>query len=83
MTIAAMVQREIDKKGWTQADAAIKLGVSRLTVSQLVNHKRGVTATMALRLERAFGVKALVWLRAQADAELAAAKRDARVRVAR
>lgn len=75
MTIAEMVQREIDKKGWTQEEAADKLGVSRLTVNQLVNHKRGVTATMALRLQKVFGVPALVWMQRQAEQDLKLAAR--------
>jgi addiction module HigA family antidote len=55
---------------------AKELGVSRPTVNQLVTRRRSVTAEMALRLARYFGMSAQVWqnLQAQYDLEVAMTK---------
>jgi addiction module HigA family antidote len=42
--------------------AAKGLGVSRKQLSEVVNEVASVSAEMAVRLERAFGVKADFWL---------------------
>lgn len=44
---------------------ALKLGVSRVTASELVNCKNGVSAEMALKLAKAFGTSAQYWLNLQ------------------
>ena len=44
---------------------ALKLGISRVTASELVNCKNGVTASMALKLAKAFGTSAQMWLNMQ------------------
>jgi antitoxin HigA-1 len=49
----------------TQQEFADQLGVSRLTVSQLLHEKRGVTADMAMRLGRLLGNGPEIWLRMQ------------------
>ena len=46
-------------------DAAAHLGVSRKTLSALVNEKQGVSAEMALRLSAVFGSTPEFWLRLQ------------------
>ena len=56
--------------GITQASFASYLGVSRLTVSEILNEKRGISALMALRLARYFGCSAELWLGLQQDFEL-------------
>ena len=40
---------------------ALKLGVSRNTASELVNCHSGISAEMALKLEKAFKVSAQFW----------------------
>jgi addiction module HigA family antidote len=58
------------------------LGVSRLTLSNLVNGKNGISPEMAIRLSKAFGGSAEVWLRMQMAYDLAQAeKRSARIKV--
>ena len=52
------------------------LGVSRKTVSKIVNERGAVTAEMALRLGRAFGTSPHVWLDLQKDWELWHAAHD-------
>ena len=57
--------------------AAEILGVTRLTLSNLVNGKNGVSPEMAIRLSKAFGSSPEVWLGIQMDYDLAQAKRNA------
>jgi len=45
--------------------AAKGLGVSRQTLSELVNGRNGISAEMAIRLEKAGWSTAETWLRAQ------------------
>src|SRR3974390_1486292 len=54
----------------TQTRFAACLGVSCLTVSKLLNAKRGLSAQMALKLEAAVGGTAESWLRMQQAVDL-------------
>lgn len=56
--------------GLTQTECAQRLGVSRLTVSELLHEKRGVSPDMALRLGRLLGNGPGVWLRMQQAVDL-------------
>ena len=56
--------------GMTQAEFAKRLGVSRLTVSELINEKRAVSADMAMRLGRLLGNGPEIWLRMQQTLDL-------------
>ncbi|MEJ2154386.1 MAG: HigA family addiction module antitoxin [Desulfobacteraceae bacterium] len=51
-------------------DMALKLGVSRKTISKIINEKGAVTPDMALRLSRAFGTSAELWLNLQKNYDL-------------
>jgi len=44
---------------------ALKLGVSRVTASEIVNEKSSITASMALKLAKCFGTTPEVWLNEQ------------------
>ena len=58
------------------------LGVTRLPLSNVVNGKNGINPEMAIRLSKAFGGGAAVWLGMQADYDLAQAmKKTARIKV--
>jgi len=57
--------------------AADILGVTRLTLSNLVNGKNGVSPEMAIRLSKAFGCSPEVWLGLQMDYDLAQAEKKA------
>jgi addiction module HigA family antidote len=52
-------------------EAAAALGVTRTTLSELVNEKRGISAEMAVRLSKVFGGSAESWLIQQAQYDLA------------
>jgi addiction module HigA family antidote len=49
----------------TQEVLATHLGVSRLTVSELLHEKRGLTAEMAVRISKVVGGSPESWLRMQ------------------
>lgn len=51
-----------------------RLGVTRQAMSNLLNGRAGLSADMAIRFEKAFGVKAGTLLRMQAAYELALAR---------
>jgi antitoxin HigA-1 len=51
-------------------DFAQRLGVTRVTLSRLLNGKAGISADMALRLAAALGGTAQSWLHMQANYDL-------------
>ncbi|MCQ0990596.1 HigA family addiction module antitoxin [Jiella marina] len=61
--------------GLTVTEAAQVLGVSRQTMTKLLNEKGGITPEMAIRLEKAFGGEADFWLKLQTAFDLAQARR--------
>ena len=63
--------------GWTVSEAARRLGVARITLSRLLHGHTGVSAEMALALERIGWSNAEFWLRLQANYDLARARRKA------
>ncbi len=66
-----MLRQCIEPLGLTITDAACALGVTRTTLSELVNGKRGISPEMAVRLSQVFGGSAESWLTQQAHYELA------------
>ena len=74
----------IEPLGLTVTDAAKALGVSRQALTNLINGRSGVSAEMAVRLEKAFGSTAEAWLRLQLAYDLARVhKRAHRIKVTR
>ncbi len=68
----------------TVTEGARVLGVARHTLSRVVNGQAGISPDMAIRLEKAFGSSADVWLRMQAAYDLAHARRhEGRIKVKR
>lgn len=63
-------ERFLVKLGWTQEKLADSLQVSRLSVNQIVNGRRAVTAEMALRLARVTSTTPEFWLNLQRDIDL-------------
>ena len=59
---------------------ASHLGVSRQTLYDIINEKRGLTADIAARLGRAFGNSALFWLNLQSQHDAWLAERSKAVR---
>ncbi len=56
--------------GLTVTDAAKGLGVSRKTLSSLLNGRFGISPAMAIRLSKAFGGSPESWLIQQAQYDL-------------
>lgn len=59
-------------------DLASKLGVSRKTLSKIINARGAVTPDMALRLSRAFGTTPDLWLNLQKNFDLWHAEHDSK-----
>lgn len=53
--VAVIREDVLPELGITQAQLASHLGVSRLSVSEILHEKRGVTAEMAVRISEAIG----------------------------
>ena len=65
----------VEPHGLTVSAAAEKLGVSRQAMSSLLNGRAGISAEMAIRFEKAFGLRADSLLRMQTAHDLAEARR--------
>ena len=66
----------IEPLGLSITSAAAALGVTRTTLSELVNGKRGISPEMAVRLSKVFGGSAESWLVQQAQYDLARVRVD-------
>jgi antitoxin HigA-1 len=66
----------IKPMGLSITDAAAALGVTRTTLSELVNGKRGISPEMAVRISKVFGGSAESWLTQQARYDLAHVRAD-------
>ncbi len=67
----------IEPLNLTVTEVAEALGVSRKTLSALVNGHYGVSPDMAMRLAKAFGTTAKLWLNMQQNYDLWQAKQRA------
>jgi antitoxin HigA-1 len=72
----------IEPLGLTVKDAAAALGVTRTTLSELVNGKRGISAEMAVRLSKVFGGSAESRITQQTHYDVAQVRAD-RIKVKR
>lgn len=68
----------IEPYGLTQSDAAARLDVTRVALSNLLNGKSALSPEMAIRFEQGFGVSAKTLLRMQAAHDLAKAQSAAK-----
>jgi len=74
----------IEAAGLTVTAAAAALRVSRPTLSSLLNCKANLSGDMALRIEKAFGVKMDTLMRMQSSYDIARTrKRERQIRVPR
>ncbi len=67
----------LEPLGMTITKGAEALGVARLTLSNVINGKNGISPEMAIRLSKAFGGSPDVWLGMQMDYDLAQAEKKA------
>jgi addiction module HigA family antidote len=68
------MRQVVEPYGMTVTETAAHLGVSRQNMSMLLNGHAGLTAIMALRFEKAFGISADTLLRMQVGYDLAQVK---------
>lgn len=61
---------ELEELGLSAAAFAAALGVPANRISEILRHKRGITADTALRLARYFGTSADYWMNLQKAYEL-------------
>jgi addiction module HigA family antidote len=73
----------LDPLGLSVTEAAKVLGVTRQALNNLVNGKSGISPEMAIRLDKAFGGGAEIWLRMQMAFDLAQARKRAKQIVVR
>ena len=64
----------VEPSGLNVTELADHLDVSRQSISKLLNARQGLSADMAIRFEKAFGLKAETLMRMQAAQELAEAR---------
>ena len=69
-----LLKDDIDALGWTVAEAAEALGVTRQQLYRVMNATSAVTPEMAIRLEKGIGTSADTWLRMQTAFDLAQAR---------
>jgi addiction module HigA family antidote len=75
VSLGSVLRLEIEEGlGISQEALAAATGVSRLTINEIVNEKRSVTAEMALKLAKALGTDPYLWLNLQQDVDLARAR---------
>jgi addiction module HigA family antidote len=70
-------QECIEPLGISVTEAAQHLHVTRQTLNNLLNEKAGISPAMAIRLSKAFGSSAEVWLGLQMQYDLARAEKTA------
>ncbi|OGI29297.1 MAG: addiction module antidote protein, HigA family [Candidatus Melainabacteria bacterium RIFOXYA12_FULL_32_12] len=60
----------LEPLGITITEAALKLGVTRKALSELVNGKSGISPKMAVKLSKAFNTSPQMWLNMQSQYDL-------------
>ena len=80
-----IVKRQcLEPLGLTVTRAAEGLGITRQTLSELINERTGISIEMAIRLSKAFGSTPETWLGMQTAYDLWQVRnRDAEIKVER
>jgi antitoxin HigA-1 len=74
----------LEPLGLSVTDGAKVLGVTRQTLTKIVNGKSGISPEMAIRLSKAFGSTPETWLRMQVSYDLAQARKgESKIKVRR
>lgn len=65
-----LLEEWIKPLGFTISEFALRLGTSRKNLSEIVNAKVGISPEMALKLSKAIGTSAELWVRLQVKYDL-------------
>ena len=70
--VAGMIEGFIDESGqqYSITEIAQGLGVTRTTLSAILNKKSGISPSMAIKLSEAFGTSADLWMNLQKKYDL-------------
>jgi antitoxin HigA-1 len=71
-----LLEEFIKPLGMTQTQFADRIGVSYVRLNEIVNGRRGITPSTALRLAKALGTSAQFWLDGQLALDLYNASHD-------
>ncbi len=66
-----IIKHAVDVSGLSVTDAAERLGVTRQTLSRVINCKTAVSPEMSIRVSKAFGSTPEHWLRMQMAYDMA------------
>lgn len=78
-----LVKECLDDLGFSVAEAAESIGVTRQQLHNVIAGRSCITPEMALRFEKAFGSTADTWLRMQMNYDLAQVRRNKNLSVQR
>lgn len=67
---------EVEARNLKKSDLAKALNILPSHLSELFSGKRNITATTAVKLEKALGISAEYWLGLQTDHDLAIARKE-------
>ena len=78
-----LLRRELQSRGSSANRLAQGLGVPSGRITDILNGRRSITATMALRLGRYFGNNPQFWLEAQSQYDIAVVEGERGAEIAR
>ena len=62
-----IIKDEIKERGMSQKELAERLGMQASNVSRMLREKETITSALAVKLEKALGIKSSFWLNLQAE----------------
>ena len=65
-----MIKDELKERGMTQKQLADETGIKTSVLSETINGKRSVSLSVAVALEKAFGISADIWMNMQTQYDL-------------
>lgn len=68
--MSAVVRRQLEKKGMTQAELAQRTGISPVTIHYLLENKRRYSPHLIVRISLILGIDAIELGRMQSDYEI-------------
>ena len=71
-----LLEEFIKPLGMTQVQLAARIGVSYVRLNEIINGRRGITPSTALRLAKALGTAPQLWLNGQLALDLYRASHD-------